>query len=212
MNFELGTLNFEPRAPSGRLDFNAMEAPYADADEFAAKLKLFLLDFREGSDVPDRGRLDSLSRWQMRVSGGALLKFLRFVKDAARMESVPELKEIERARKRLVGIFDEPGSIAAHDIFRMFRPSSIWMSTEEWSIWTAMEAESDAGLQFHFRYWSWWSREMPAALSDDLASTGEDYWLHCEGYRLLAEKASRANHLWRWNGARLELVIEDIER
>ncbi len=186
-----------------------MEQPYADADEFAARLKMFLIDLRKGSEVPDRGRLDTLSRWQMRVSGGALLKFLRFINDATRKGSAPELKEIEGARKRLVGIFDAPGTIAAHDIFRMFRPSSIWMSTEEWSKWAAIGAESDSELQFHFRYWSWWSREMPAALIENLPSSG-DYWLHCEGYRLQAEQASRANHLWRWNGSEFELAAEDI--
>lgn len=171
-------------------------APIEDPDDFAARLKLFLLDCRGGIDAPDRRELDPPQTWQMKVSGGALLKFLRYLTKLEKSES-GTLQSPSGGRKRLVGIFDTPGCVAAHDIFRMFRPSAIWVSQREWEQWQREAASRDHRLQFHICYFSHWQPcEKPI-------SEPHTKWLHQESIQLTLSQPRSASHLWEWTGERL---------
>lgn len=171
-------------------------------EEWAAQLRLFLIRHGQEGRLADRRQLSAIEEWQCRVSGGALLKFLRFLTRPEYRGDHPELEEVARAGKRLVCVTDAVGALAAHDILRMFRPQAVWVFEDVWREWLEDRSWADPGFDRHIEYLSGWR---PAHGADKSG----DYWLHSEEYRLAAATGRAFEHLWRWADEELELISSD---
>ena len=176
--------------------------------EWAAQLRLFLMQRDQIDAVVDRRELTALQEWQCRVSGGALLKFLRFLSRPEFRGEHPELEEVASSGKRLVCITDTVGALAAHDILRMFRPQAVWMYQDLWEEWLADGPVPDPELKSHIEYRSLW------IAADDDSPLGEsiqagEVWIHCESYRLDAATGRDLKHLWIWADEELRLIRPD---
>jgi len=171
-------------------------------DEWAAQLRLFLIQRRQEQGLADRRQLSALEEWQCRVSGGALLKFLRFLSRPEYRSRNPELEEVAAAGKRLVCVTDRVGALAAHDILRMFRPQALWVFADLWAEWLEEALWPDPGFENHIEYRSRWEPgEGPEA--------GTRYWFHVEQYRLSSATGRDFKHLWSWVDEELTLVRAD---
>lgn len=182
--------------------------------EWASQVRGLIARERTSADEPDRRELSSLEDWQGRVSGGALLKFLRFVTDRKRRLSDLVLAQLAQKEKILLCITDRPGAVAANDILRMFQPSAIWLLRKEWGRWSLHEEIKDPGLRFHYEYWTRWKQGLKPDwdLQFDRGAGERDYWIHEEEYRLGEGVGAGAFHVWRWNGSELILEREAVER
>lgn len=180
-----------------------------EIDEYGTHLRLFIKSFRDELKVKERRELSTIERWQSRISGGGLLKFLRFMTNAALMEDYPVLREIQQQGRKLVVITDDPGFVAAQDVLRMFRPSAVWMLKSEWEVWKERPESIDHDFRLHFEYRSWWTQEGKESRVQGQSLT-DRHWLHREGYTLNRDYLKDVLHLWEWTGDEMKLVEADI--
>lgn len=178
-------------------------------EEYATHLRLFISSYRDGLQIKERRELSLLEKRQSRISGGALLKFLRFVTDSGNVESLAVLRDIQQQGRRLLMITDDPGSVAAHDILRMFRPAAVWMLQQEWKAWCQRPESGDESFRFHFEYRSWWTQKIESEWEPDF-SLADKHWIHREGYTLDRTHSRDVFHLWEWTGEELQLLRADI--
>lgn len=178
-------------------------------DDWAALLRNFLARQRKG-EMPDKRSLSFRQERQSRVSGGALLKFLRFFTSKENFARFPELKEAREQRKALIFLTDEPGTVAGHDIFRMFRPDAIWLRFAEWQAWRTLPEAADSELEAHIEYWSGWKQASEEA--SEFAADDREVWVHAEGYDLGPDCRTSVQHLWLWTGKGLKLITPQWRR
>lgn len=179
-----------------------------EIEEYGTHLRLFINSFRDELKIKERRELSIIEERQSRISGGALLKFLRFVTSAALMDDYPVLREIQQQGRKLVVITDDPGFVAAQDVLRMFRPSAVWMLRSEWKAWKQRPESVDHNCDLHFEYRSWWTQEVEANWIQHRSLT-DRHWLHREGYTLNRDHLKDVLHLWEWTGNEMELIEAD---
>lgn len=180
-----------------------------EIEEYGTYLRLFINSYRDELQIKERRELSPLEERQSRISGGALLKFLRFVTNRENMDAFPVLREIQQQGRKLVVVTDDPGFVAAQDILRMFRPSAIWMLRPEWKAWSQQPEGGDEEFDCHFEYRNWWTQEFEPEWKPrrSLKSGG---WIHREGYTLDRNHLRDVLHLWEWTGEEMKLVEADI--
>lgn len=180
-----------------------------EIEEYSTHLRLFVNSYRDELQIKDRRELSIVEENQSSISGGALLKFLRFVTRKENLETLPVLREIQQQGRRLVVVTDDPGSVAANDILRMFRPSAVWMLKQESKAWQQCPESQDKNFRFHFEYRSWWTQKIEPEWKMDLSPT-DRHWIHREGYTLDRNHFRDVCHLWEWTGDEMKLLEADI--
>ena len=174
-------------------------------------LRQFLADYRDQTPLPTGEGFDALDDEKRRVTGGALMQFLRFLQSEAVFEHFPVLDDHPFSDRLFVFATDAPGVVAAHDIIDADSDRAVVVTKQEWRRWVDdPSTDDDPTYEHHYQYWSVWHRDFQADwnLPDD--QPGE-FWVHEEGFAL-ADRAGRGSrHLWSWDGSELALFEQDVD-
>ncbi|MFB6371920.1 MAG: hypothetical protein ABEN55_02110 [Bradymonadaceae bacterium] len=174
-------------------------------------LRAFLEDFRESSPLSTGADFEAFDDEKRRVTGGALMQFLRFIQEDTLFEHFPILEKSPIDERVFVFATDAPGVVAAHDIIDADSERALVVTKHEWRAFVdAPATDDDPTYEHHYQYWSVWHRDFQADWNLPDEEPGE-FWVHEEGFAL-ADRAGRGSrHLWTWDGGELELFEQDVD-
>jgi|SRR5690554_1498356 len=182
-------------------------------------LRAFTREQRETLQIPNGHELGPLDNFKRRASGGVLLQFLDFLQGGEALDMfATALEKFPLHSRAFLFITDLPGAVAGLELMQADSELALCILKGEWRTYLADDAYDDDPLFLeHFEFWSvWhqdlhpeWEYESGIALSN-AAEDGVEYWVHEEGFALAPNAGRGAQHLWKWDGEKIEKVKEAI--
>lgn len=179
--------------------------------EGAAAWRKELLQFivgRQSSRIPLED-LSPLQDWQRRINGGVLIQFFDLLTKTATEEIYPQLLDHPLEERVFVFITDDPGFAAAEEIMDLESEQALCVLKEDWRTFLEHpDTNDDDDFIHHYQFWSVWHQEIPENWDVPPLDEGFEYWIHEEGFAVADGAGRGAQHLWRWDGEKLELAEE----
>jgi hypothetical protein len=180
--------------------------------EWTARLREYAAGCRSAAPLPDRDALTEAQEWQCRVVGSTLLAWLRqhgprFLQERAVMH---KMLGIDRD-PTIVFTSTVPGLVAAQEIVGPDHERVVYLLEDEYAGVPAPVADPE--YKWHVQYWSFFRPEVEAGFAAAARAkhpipAGCSYWQHSEGTMWAVNAGRGADHLWRWDGHKPELLEE----
>lgn len=172
-----------------------------------------LVDFVEKlrETLPQQDELTPLQDWQRRITGGVVVQFFSFLEKTASEELYPQLADHPLPERLFLLVTDEAGLLAAQELMDLDSVQAYAVLKEEWRAFLeAPNTDPDEAYVHHYQFWSVWHQNIPDNWDVEPLEEGYDYWLHEEGFALADGAGRGAQHLWKWNGEKMELAEETM--
>ena len=161
------------------------------------------------SPLPSREQLTPLQDWQRRITGGVLIQFFEFLEESADEDLFPKLADHPLEERLFLFISDRAGLVAASELMDTESEQAFCLLKEEWRAFLeSADTDDDDDFVHHYQFWSVWHTEVPENWEVPPLEEGFAYWIHEEGFALADGAGRGAQHLWRWDGEKMELVDE----
>lgn len=170
-----------------------------------------LTEFVDGIRRPitELDDLSPLQDWQRRITGGVLIQFFEFLEESADEELFPQLADHPLAERLFLCISDEAGLHAARELVDEKSEQVFCLLKEEWRAFLeAPDTADDEAFVHHYQFWSVWHQNVPETWDVPDLDPGFAYWIHEEGFALADQAGRGAQHLWQWDGEKMELADE----
>ncbi len=178
-----------------------------EAQVWLKELRQFTQQLRT-QPLPTRDDLSPIANQQRRISGGQLIEFIKFVEAKAVDELSPGQPPI--SERAFLFLTDQAGAAAAQELIDLDNPVALVLLKEEWLAWNEDESKNDDDdLFFHYELWSAWHQNLPQEWEFE-RNPKLEYWVHEEGFALADLLGRGAQHLWTWDGEKLQLVEETM--
>ncbi len=183
-----------------------------DVSKWTAKLRDYAEKCRAAAPLPDLDSLTEGQEWHCRIVGSTLLAWLRehgprFLQERAVM---CKLLDIDRD-PAIVFTSDVPGLVAAREIVGPDHDRVVYLRVDEFDAVPARMADPE--YKGHVHFWSFFRPEIEPGFEAEARAkypipAGCSYWQHTEGTLWAARAGRAADHLWRWDGHKPELLEE----
>jgi hypothetical protein len=184
--------------------------------EWAAQLREHAAACRTTVPLPDRDTLTAAQEWHCRIVGGTILTWLRQVGPRFLQERavICTLQDIDRD-PTIVFTSDLPGLVAAREIVGPDHERVIYLLEDEFAAAPARVA--DPQYKWHVHFWSFFRSEIDPDFAAEARARhpipeGCIYWQHSEGTMWAVNAGRGADHLWRWDGHKPELLEEAMSQ
>ena len=191
------------------------ETSQGDPRAWRAHLQAFIDAHRDPTLLPDGHMLDGLHDWQRRITGGALLQFLEWAASDEAHARYEDLGKNPITERVFVCITDLSGAVAYREIIDATHDRAIRVDRAEWAAFLEDATQDhDDHFEAHWEFWSVWHRELDARweIEGIEALDPATLWVHEEGFALLDGAGRGSRHLWRWDGATMHLIAQDVTK
>lgn len=180
--------------------------------EWTARLREHTAECRAAAPLPDREALTDAQEWQCRIVGGTLLAWLR--------QHGPLLLQERAVMHKMLGIDRDPvvvftstvpGLVAAREIVGPDHERVVYLLEDEYA--ALPPSLADPEYKRHAQFWSFFRPEVEPGFAAEARAKHPipatcSYWQHSEGTMWAVNAGRGADHLWRWDGHKPELLEE----
>ena len=180
--------------------------------EWTAELRKHIAECRAKRPLTPRKSLSAAEEWRCRLVGGALMRWMK--------ETGPRFLQERSVMCKTLGIdpepfiaftSDAPGLAAANQVIGADNPRADFLFEDEFQSCPARL--TDPGYKWHIHFWSYVSPTLDPKVEAEARARhpiadGCVYWLHREGTLWAANAGRGADHLWKWDGEKPELLEE----
>ena len=170
-------------------------------------LKAYVAECRASRPIMDRKDLSTAEEMQCRIIGDSLISAFGSLLIREKTTDANH----ERPDKVIVFTTEQPGLVAAREIFKNDNGTVVFLCPAEFADWE--KSHPDFMLRWHWHEWSYFapldSETKKEAEKYPLAA-GESFWMQVEGLMMGWLAGNGCSHLWKWNGHEPVLLQKDI--
>ena len=178
--------------------------------EWSIALKSFSEEQRQLNTIPSRDSLSDEEEWQCRIIGGELISWYE-----RRLPNILNERVVLRVMNfdpepLIVFTTDLPGLVAAQSIIPAPSDDFVSLLHKEYEEWDRQHAVDE--FTFHVHHWSYFrglEKELLTQASEAYPSVSVDeFRIHSSGDLWGKRCGVFGDHLWRWDGEKMELLEE----
>lgn len=160
----------------------------------------------------DGHMLGPLEDWQRRITGGSLIEFLEWVTSEEAFARYKVLQRDPITERIFLCVTDRAGAVAFNEIVDRRSDQALFLYKDEWRAYLDDPAnDHDDAFACHYEFWSAWHRQLDPRWELPEGSYHQ-LWVHEEGFVVGEEAGRGSQHVWDWDGERMNLIVQDINR
>lgn len=179
-------------------------------NSWSEALKAFSQSQYDSNPILDHDKLTDEDEWQYRIIGGGIVGFLEHGLPRILQERQVLLMNKFDPNPFVVLTSDMTGLLAAHEIIPESSENIVHLLHTDYEQWEQQYPVDE--FNFHIHHWSYFrelDQELLARAKEAYPSEEVDgFRVHTEGHLWGKNCGAFGDHLWRWNGAELELIEE----